>query len=78
MGHRATVQALRLVYYGKQVDDLSLAQMAMIAGLPHMPSEFNPVSNLQVKKRRRNHVLTRMYRVGVSLPTSLSRRKLNR
>ena len=65
MGHRAYgVGAAAQVYYGKQVDDLSLAQMAMIAGLPQRPSEFNPVSNPQAAKRRRNHVLTRMYRVG--------------
>ena len=55
MGHRAYgVGAAAQVYYGKQVDDLSLAQMAMIAGLPQRPSEFNPVSNPQAAKRRRN------------------------
>lgn len=65
MGHRAYgVGAAAQVYYGKKVNELSLAQMAMIAGLPQRPSEFNPISNPRAAKRRRNHVLTRMYRVG--------------
>ena len=65
LGHRAYgVGAAAQVYYGKKVKELSLAQMAMIAGLPQRPSEFNPISNPRAAKRRRNHVLTRMYRVG--------------
>ncbi|MET0092970.1 MAG: transglycosylase domain-containing protein, partial [Sedimenticola sp.] len=46
LGHRAYgVGAAAQVYYGKRVDELNLAQTAMIAGLPKAPSRFNPVTN---------------------------------
>ena len=46
LGHRAYgVGAAAQVYYGKSLDELSLAQHAMIAGLPKAPSRTNPVSS---------------------------------
>ncbi len=61
LGHRAYgVAAAAYVYYGKTVDDLSLAQSAMIAGLPKAPSRYNPLVNPRRAKIRRNHVLDRM------------------
>jgi penicillin-binding protein 1A len=66
MGHRAYgVGAAAQVYYGRRADELTLAQMAMIAGLPQRPSEFNPISNPRQAKRRRDHVLVRMAVEGV-------------
>ena len=47
------------VYYGKQVADLVLPQIAMIAGLPKAPSH-NPLSNPNRALNRRNYVLGRM------------------
>jgi penicillin-binding protein 1A len=47
-------------YYGLQVKDLNLAQMAMLAGLPKAPSRNNPIVNPAKAKERRNHVLKRM------------------
>ncbi len=60
-GHRAHgVGAAAQVYYGKDVRDLSLAQMAMIAGLPKAPSTMNPISSPERARDRRAVVLGRM------------------
>jgi len=48
------------VYYGKPLSQLSLAQYAMLAGLPKAPSSGNPISNPKHAIDRRNHVLYRM------------------
>ena len=61
LGHRAYgVGAAAQVYYGKKLDELSLAQLAMIAGLPKAPSIANPITNPQRAVDRRNYVLRRM------------------
>ena len=61
LGHRSYgVGAAARVYYGKQVDELDLAQTAMIAGLPKAPSSFNPLANPPRALERRNYVLDRM------------------
>lgn len=54
------VQAAAQVYYGTTVDKLTLAQMAMIAGLPQAPSAINPINNPEAASKRRAHVLKRM------------------
>lgn len=60
-GHRAYgVGAAAEVYYGTPVDELSLDQIAMIAGLPKAPSTFNPIANPDRALLRRNYVLGRM------------------
>lgn len=65
LGQRAYgVAAAAHVYYGKTLDQLTLAEMAMIAGLPQAPSSDNPISNPQSAKKRRDHVLARMYSLG--------------
>ncbi|MGD9591518.1 MAG: penicillin-binding protein 1A [Candidatus Berkiella sp.] len=58
------VQAAAQVYYGTTVDKLSLAQMAMIAGLPQAPSAINPINNPDAASKRRAHVLKRMLHYG--------------
>ena len=61
MGNRAYgVGAAAHVYYGKSLDELSLAQIAMIAGLPKAPSTYNPIANPQRALLRRNWILRRM------------------
>lgn len=61
MGNRAYgVGAAAQVYYGKTLDQLSLAQMAMIAGLPKAPSKYNPLANPERALVRRNWILGRM------------------
>lgn len=65
LGHRAYgVGAAAQVYYGKDLKDLTLAQYAMIAGLPKAPSTLNPITNAKAAKKRRNHVLSRMHEEG--------------
>jgi len=49
------------VYYGKDIQDLSIAEFAMVAGLPKAPSSYNPVNNPQRALQRRNYVLGRMH-----------------
>jgi len=64
-GHRAYgVAAAAQVYYGLPVDKLSIAQIAMIAGLPKAPSTFNPVVNPSRALTRRGYVLGRMRSLG--------------
>ncbi|MBS0290223.1 MAG: penicillin-binding protein 1A [Proteobacteria bacterium] len=58
------VQAAAQVYYGTTVDKLSLAQIAMIAGLPQAPSAINPINNPDAATKRRSHVLKRMLHYG--------------
>ena len=65
LGHRSYgVAAAAQVYYGKPLDELSLAQMAMIAGLPKAPSRYNPIANPERAQLRRNYVLRRMHELG--------------
>ncbi|KTD23726.1 penicillin-binding protein 1A [Legionella israelensis] len=61
LGNRAYgVGAAAMVYYGKELNDLNLAQLAMIAGLPQAPSTQNPIANPLAAKKRRDHVLERL------------------
>jgi penicillin-binding protein 1A len=61
MGHRAYgISAAAQVYYGKSLTELSLAEQAMIAGLPKAPSLYNPITNETRAIERRNYVLHRM------------------
>jgi penicillin-binding protein 1A len=61
MGNRAYgVGAAAQVYYGKNLDQLSLAEMAMIAGLPKAPSKYNPIANPERALQRRDWILGRM------------------
>jgi len=61
MGNRAYgVGAAAQIYYGKSLDQLTLAQMAMIAGLPKAPSKYNPIANPQRALQRRDWILGRM------------------
>ena len=61
LGNRAFgIGAAAQVYYGKELKELTLAQMAMIAGLPKAPSALNPIRNPKRAKARRNVVLGRM------------------
>jgi penicillin-binding protein 1A len=65
LGQRAYgVGAAAEVYFGKSVDALSLAEVALIAGLPRAPSLDNPVTNPQRARQRRAYVLRRMLETG--------------
>ena len=65
LGHRAYgFEAAAQVYYGKNISELSLAQHAMLAGVPKAPSRINPVSGPEAGLHRRDWILGRMYELG--------------
>jgi len=65
LGHRAYgVGAAADVYYGKSVDELSLAQCAMLAALPKAPSRINPITSPERAMTRRDYVLGHMLELG--------------
>jgi len=65
LGQRAYgIGAAAKIYYGKTVKQLTLAEMAMIAGLPKAPSKYNPVSNAERAVIRRNWIINRMLKLG--------------
>jgi penicillin-binding protein 1A len=51
-------------YYGKPLDKLSVAETAMLAGLPKAPSKYNPVVNPTRATERQHYVLRRMHELG--------------
>lgn len=51
-------------YYGKDLKDLSIAQLALLAGLPQAPSQYNPYTNPDAAQNRRDTVLSQMYEDG--------------
>ena len=62
LGNRAYgIEAAAQVYYGKPINQLDLAQLAMIAGLPKAPSAYNPIVNPSRAIVRRNWILGRMF-----------------
>lgn len=64
LGKRAYgIQAAAEVYYGKELNELSLAQLAMIAGLFQGPSTQNPIINPPRAIQRRNWILRRMHKL---------------
>jgi penicillin-binding protein 1A len=54
------IAAAAQAYYGKTLDQLTLPEIAMLAGLPQAPSAINPINNPGAAKIRRDHVLSRM------------------
>ena len=65
LGQRAYgVGAAAEVYFGKTLDQLSLAETATLAGIPTSPSTVNPVASADAARTRRAHVLGRMLELG--------------
>lgn len=65
LGHRSYgLAAAAQGYYDKPMAELSIAQAAMIAGLPKAPSKYNPIINPERALIRRNHILGRMLELG--------------
>lgn len=62
LGNRAYgIVAAAFVYYGKPLQDLTIAESAMLAGLPKAPSANNPISNPKRALERRDWILGRMH-----------------
>lgn len=65
LGYRAYgFGAAAQTYYGRPIEQLSIAEIAMLAGLPKAPSRDNPLINPGRALERRNYVLGRMYSLG--------------
>ncbi|GHT91149.1 hypothetical protein FACS1894101_3810 [Betaproteobacteria bacterium] len=66
LGHGAYgFEAATQTYFGKSLTRLTLAETAMLAGLPRSPSSFNPIDNLPRAKERQKRGLERMLKAGV-------------
>ncbi len=73
LGQRAYgFAAAAQIYYGKPLAELSVAQQAMLAGLPKAPSRFNPIANPSRAKLRQQYVLRRMRELGMITPEQLA------
>jgi penicillin-binding protein 1A len=65
LGQRAYgVAAAAETYFGKSLDELTVAEAATLAGMPKAPSQYNPIVNPQLATARRSYVLRRMLDVG--------------
>src|SRR5258706_12229504 len=65
LGQRAYgFAAASQIYFGKSLDKLTLAEAAILAGLPKAPSAYNPVANPQRARQRQQYVLRRMRELG--------------
>ena len=58
------VQVAAETYFGKDVENLNLAEMAMLAGLPKAPNSYSPIKHLERAKERQAYVLERMVKEG--------------
>ncbi|WP_245969953.1 penicillin-binding protein 1A [Thiocapsa rosea] len=64
-GHRAYgISAAAALYYDKELDELTPAEAAMLAGIPKAPSSNNPVTNPERALERRDYILSRMLELG--------------
>lgn len=66
LGHRSYgVAAASISYFGKALEDLTISEIAFLAGLPKAPSRYSPNKHPKLALQRRNWVLGRMYCIGV-------------
>jgi penicillin-binding protein 1A len=72
------VEAAASVYFSKRARDLTLAESAMLAGLPQAPSQYNPFRNPAAARSRRDEVLRRMVKVCQSNRCAELRRRVRR
>ncbi len=63
------VEAAAQSYFGKSAKDVSIAESAILAGLPQAPSRYSPFSNLNLAKGRQKYVLRRMVEDEYISPT---------
>lgn len=71
-GQRAYgVAAAAQVYYGKNLQDINIAEAATLAGVLPAPSDYNPVRSPRQATERRNYVLNRMHDLGYITDTQL-------
>lgn len=69
LGQRAYgVAAASETYFGKPLSDVSIAEAALLAGLPQAPSRYNPVASRELAEHRRAYVLRRMRELNFITP----------
>lgn len=64
LGQGHGVQAAAQAYFNKDIQDVTLEEAALLAGLPQAPSSYNPFYNPEAAKKRRNIVLDQMAKCG--------------
>ena len=69
------VESASLVYFDKHVDKLSLAECAMLAGLPKSPNYYSPFNNLKAAKERQEIVLDQMVKYNLISTTEAQKAK---
>ena len=57
------VESAAKTYFNKKLNQCSLSELALIAGLPQAPSVYSPFNNMKLAVQRRNQVLLRMYKM---------------
>ena len=69
------VESASRIFFGKPAKDLTLAQCALIAGLPKSPSRYSPLIDKDLAIKRRNIVLKQMKDTGIISGTAFTRAK---
>lgn len=64
-GSAQGVQMAAIKYFGKSIDELSIAEAACLAAIPQNPEKINPFANPEANKKRQEYVLKKMYENGV-------------
>ncbi|MBL8308056.1 MAG: penicillin-binding protein 1A [Rubrivivax sp.] len=65
LGQRANgFAAAAEIYFGKKLKDVSVAEAAMLAGLPKAPSAYNPIANPKRATQRQRYIINRMFENG--------------
>jgi penicillin-binding protein 1A len=67
------VESAARIFFGKSVEDLELAECALVAGMPKAPSRFSPLINKELALKRRNVVLKQMKDIGIITEAELNR-----
>lgn len=77
LGHRAYgFAAASEAYFGKSIKDITIAEAAMLAGLPKAPSAYNPISNPKRARARQLYILERMESQGFITQTQMEAAKI--
>jgi penicillin-binding protein 1A len=67
------VEAAARTYFDRRVENLTLGQMALLAGLPQAPSRYTPFKNMELARKRQVYVLNRMAEEGYITPEAARR-----
>ncbi len=67
------VEAAARTYFDRRVKNLTLGQMALLAGLPQAPSRYTPFKNIKLARKRQVYVLNRMAEEGYITPEAARR-----